>query len=553
VRDVYWLRTSLEAILANDGAKTPGVDGMTKEHLENERPRALLVERVARDLREGCYQPSAVRRVYIPKANGKLRPLGIPTIADRTVQECLRMVLEPIYESHFLPCSYGFRPGRSTMDAIKRLDSLVNQNHFYWVVEGDIEGCFDNIPHKRLLAILAEVIEDRKVLRLIRHMLAAGYVEDGRTHTPNCGTPQGGVVSPLLANVYLHQMDKVWHQQYRASTAYERTLMRKVPGRGTALLIRYADDFLVVTNGNRVQAEAIKDEFTSILDGLQLRLSASKTLVTHVNDGFAFLGFQCQRKPVPQYAGRKYVLYITPTDKNIQRLKTKVEGIFATDYEDVANKIRAVNTVVRGWCNYYRHVASSDARRSLDHWLWQRMMLWLRKKHDRNLTSRELCERYLKSNRKGQQRWSCEGVFLVKPSLDVKFKHYLARKIPHPYLDPMASLTIQVEEPVPDGDVWSGASSQNRYAIDRLRRMKAVNYHCEACQKGPVPIMELDAHHPSGKRDGTWHEIVILCKDCHKQTASFGVKLANRASGEPDALKGASPVRRRGKTHELGD
>jgi len=114
VRDVYWLRTSLEAILANDGAKTPGVDGMTKEHLENERPRVLLVEHVARDLREGCYQPSAVRRVYIPKANGKLRPLGIPTIADRMVQECLRMVLEPIYESHFLPCSYGFRPGRST-------------------------------------------------------------------------------------------------------------------------------------------------------------------------------------------------------------------------------------------------------------------------------------------------------------------------------------------------------------------------------------------------------------------------------------------------------
>src|SRR5262249_16186230 len=150
VRDVYWLRTSLEAILSNDGAKTPGVDGMTKEYLEGERSRALLVERIARELREGYYRPSPVRRIYIPKANGKLRPLGIPTIADRMVQECLRMVLEPIYESHFMPCSYGFRPGRSTMDAIKRLDSLVNQNHFYWVVEGDIEGCFDTIPHKRL-------------------------------------------------------------------------------------------------------------------------------------------------------------------------------------------------------------------------------------------------------------------------------------------------------------------------------------------------------------------------------------------------------------------
>jgi hypothetical protein len=347
-------------------------------------------------------------------------------------------------------------------------------------------------------------------------------------------------------------MDMAWYQKYRAIPESQRAKMRKIKGRGSAILIRYADDFLVLTNGNQTQAEEIKEEFRQILERLGLRLSAAKTLVTHVNDGFDFLGFHCQRQRVPQHAGR-YALYVTPTEKNVERLKEKVRDILTTNYEDAANKIRAVNAVVRGWCNYYRHVASYDARAALDHWLWWQMLRWFWRKHNRELTATQLYDRYIKRDRKGWKGWSCEGVFLIKPVRDIPFRIYTMRTIPHPYLEPTVSLTIQDEQPVPDADVWSGHSAQNRYAVARLKRMREVRYCCEHCHRGPFPITELDAHHPSGKHDGTWHDLVVVCRDCHKQTASYGVNLANQTPGEPDALKGARPVRRRGKTHGLSD
>jgi len=209
VRDESWLSAALFSILQHEGAAVPGIDGVTKTHLDSDTKRARLVAAIARQLREGTYRPSPVRRVCVPKADGRLRPVGIPTITDRMVQESLRMTLEPIYEGRFLPCSFGFRPRQSTMDVIRQLTTLMNaQGHYYWVMSGDIDGCFDNIPHGKLLETIAETIDDRRVIQLIRLMLVAGYEENGRIRTPNCGTSQGGVISPLLANIYLHQMDQ---------------------------------------------------------------------------------------------------------------------------------------------------------------------------------------------------------------------------------------------------------------------------------------------------------------------------------------------------------
>ncbi len=543
VRDPIWLRVALESILLNDGAKTAGTDGITEEHLRGEEARAQLAKGIAQQLKDGSYRPTPVRRVYIPKQNGKLRPLGIPTIADRMVQETLRMVLEPIWESYFQPCSYGFRPERSTMDAMRQLQVLTNKSHrYYWVVEGDIKGCFDNIPHEKLLHVLAEKVADQRLLTLIRRMLAAGYEEGGRVHTPNCGTPQGGVVSPLLANIYLHKMDEAWRARYSIGDQNARHKVRK-NGRGLVQLIRYADDFLVLTNGERAQAEALKEEFRQILDGLGLELSTDKTLITHVNDGFDFLGFHCQRKPVP-HRGGGYALYIEPTEKNCQRLRDRIREILATTNEDVVNKIRAVNMVLRGWANYYRHVQSSRARHQLDHWVWWAILGWLNRKHGRKLGRRELYDLYIRRDRKGWRNWTSQGISVLIMSRDIGYTMYMREPAQHPYLNQATSLLIRDEEPL-SADSWRGTSSQNRYAIARLQRAKEVGYKCEACG-GTFPLAELDAHHPRGKESkDTIHEIQILCRECHKKTPSYGSRDAFERTGEPDAVKVASPVRRR--------
>jgi len=209
-----WITQAMWNVLHNSGATTAGVDGKVKTDYYNPKDVTLTtegekqIEIICQTLKEDDYHPQPVLRIYIPKANGKSRPLGIPTLNDRIVQEALRMVIEPIYESTFLECSYGFRPNRRTMDAIKVCYQKINPSmKYFWVIEGDIKGCFDNINHKILLKLIRKRIADRKVTGLVRKFLRAGYLENGSRYKPEIGTPQGGVVSPLLANIYLHEMD----------------------------------------------------------------------------------------------------------------------------------------------------------------------------------------------------------------------------------------------------------------------------------------------------------------------------------------------------------
>jgi RNA-directed DNA polymerase len=196
IRDKNWLESARNAVLHNAGANAPGIDGVQGKTLTPREWQALL-DQTSAELRDGTYQPQPVRRVYIPKANGKLRPLGIPTIRDRVVQEALRMTLEPIYESLFLDCSYGFRPGRSPMAAIDTIQRLTNAcGKYWWCVEGDIAGCFDAIPHDRLIRVLRRTIADERLLELIWACLKAGYMGNNYLQHPQTGTPQGGIVTP---------------------------------------------------------------------------------------------------------------------------------------------------------------------------------------------------------------------------------------------------------------------------------------------------------------------------------------------------------------------
>jgi RNA-directed DNA polymerase len=524
VRDVNWLESARNAILHNTGAKTPGIDGVNGKELTRSEWCAIINQTVEA-LREGTYTPKPVRRVYIPKANGRLRPLGIPTIQDRMVQEVLRMILEPIYESHFLPCSNGFRPARSTMTAIHTIQRHCNESgKYFWIVEGDIAGCFDNIPHETLIQVLRKVIADERLLALIWAFLKAGYVENNTLYMPKTGTPQGGIASPLLANIYLHEMDLQWWSSYGALSNYQRQHRRK-HGVGNVQLVRYADDFLVLTNGSKSQAHGLKDEFGTILAHLGLTLSPDKTLVTHIDDGFEFLGFHIQRRIKRSEPPRK-VLYVTATDRNVQRYRDKIRELLAESNADVVNKLRALNRVIQGWANYYRHVQSSHVRDRLENWTFWTFWAWLKRKHGGELRDQDI-QRMYRSHRNpdGRITLGYGQVYLLRLS-EIPFQPYYLPKggIGNPYLtSSIEDLWITGDEPIA-AETWNGLSTQNKYAIARQDLLMRLGPICQQCGQ-PFPTDQLHAHHKQAQHDNGSHTIQnlqLLCQDCHPTTESFG-------------------------------
>jgi RNA-directed DNA polymerase len=523
LKDTNWLEAARFAILRNAGARTPGIDRVVGKDLTDEEWQALI-HQTAKEMKEGTFQPQPVRRIYIPKANGvDLRPLGIPTIRDRMVQEVLRMVLEPIYESHFLPCSFGFRPNKSTMDAINRIQLHTNnQCKQFWIVEGDIKGCFDNISHTKLIHVLRQVIADEKLLAVIWAFLKAGYVEDDALYQPNRGTPQGGICSPLLANVFLHEMDKYWWECYGKLTSYQKK-RRRSNGAGNVSLARYADDFVVFTNGSKAEAIALKNEFDAMLSSIGLTLSPNKTLVTHVNDGFDFLGFHIQRRP-QHLRPECQVTYVTPSERNVLRYKDKIRTILKNTQGDVVNKIWAVNRVVRGWANYYRHVQSSKTRNQLDYWTYRAVWRWLDKKHGGYLGKKARYARYMTRTPSGQKTLGYRGVYLASMST-VKFRRFIAPPNGNPYLLEKASLSITVEEPITEV-VWTGTSSQNAYAIARQDLLAEKGPICQRCGEYKQPY-QIHAHHIKAQKDGgraRKSNLTLLCEACHRTTRSYGRK-----------------------------
>jgi RNA-directed DNA polymerase len=524
VRDVNWLESARNAILHNHGANTPGVDGIKGKELTRADWCALINDTVEA-LRAGTYLPQPVKRVYIPKANGKQRPLGIATIQDRMVQEVLRMVLEPIYESHFLPCSNGFRPARSTMTAIHTVQLRCNEiGKFFWIVEGDIQSCFDAIPHDQLLRVLRKVIADERLLSLIWAFLKAGYVEDNQLYKPKTGTPQGGICSPLLANAYLHELDKYWWHTYGSLTEHQRECRRKA-GQGNVYLVRYADDFLALTNGPKSQALQLKAELGRVLADLGLTLAADKTLVTHVNDGFTFLGFHIQRKTKPSQPTRK-ALYVTATQRNIQRYKDSIQHLLKQHDVDVVNKIRALNRVIEGWANYYRYVQTTRIRDTLENWTFWAVWRWLKRKHGGELGDKAIHARYMAQRNPAERATLGYGGVKLTRMSDIPFQRYYLPKggIGNPYLSPSVNeLRIGGDEPIVE-TTWNGISAQNSYAIARQDLLLRYGPICQGCGQ-TFPADELSAHHKQAQRADGKHgqaNLELLCQRCHIQTPSYG-------------------------------
>ena len=353
-----WLEQALKAVLDNKGSETPGIDGKRGSILRDPAMQARFIAELQQELKR-CgrkkYKPSPVLRTYIPKASGDVRPIGIPTLRDRIVQAALKMILEPIFEADLLPNSNGFRLERSTLECIlpsyRYGDRMKGYN---WVIEGDIKGCFDNINHRVLMKTIRQRIADRRILRLIRSLLKAPVLERERLARTVKGTPQGGVLSPLLANIYLNRLDQFWLENWGKQTADQRRRKRK-QGEASCVLFRYADDFIFLAKGKRDGVKRIKRSITTYFkEYLRLELSKEKTRIVPLEEGFKFLGFQIKRERL----GHISSVRIRPTQHNVVRLKTKLQIMLGKRAwaDQPVMKILALNRVLRGWANYYRYV-----------------------------------------------------------------------------------------------------------------------------------------------------------------------------------------------------
>lgn len=375
---------ALENVLQNDGAKTPGIDGVTRDDLQTDESRKELIDELNEELCRKTYKPRPVRRIYIPKDNGEQRPLGIPTIRDRVVQEMLRLILEPIYECHFYKHSYGFRPFRSTQHAALRVKDLIGNRGYKYAIEGDIRKCFDRIHHQKLLQILRKVIRDESVIYIIRQMLKAGAMEDGAWSVTDEGTPQGGVISPLLANIYLNELDQFMAEKWEYVTMNERSRRRYRGEHLPCFITRYADDFVVLIHGNEQQAVQLKAEIADFLDTeLHLELSEEKTLITAVEEGFDFLGFQIRK-----FRG---ATLITPSRKAMNKFRRKAKQRIndAFQFDNEAGAIQYINSYLFGWAMYYRRVSSAQAFGDADHYVWWRVYRTSRRYRNPKLYGRQ--------------------------------------------------------------------------------------------------------------------------------------------------------------------
>jgi RNA-directed DNA polymerase len=382
VCDPAFLAVAWKRVRSNTGARTAGVDGVTPRSITQAGP---LLEQLRADLKARRFRPARVREKAIPKTSGKVRRLGIPTTADRIVQAALKLVLEPIFEADFKPCSYGFRPKRRAQDAIAEIHFFTTSNRNYqWVFEADIEACFDQIDHRALLERVRRRVTDRRVLKLIKAFLSAGILTEDAVHRETItGTPQGGILSPLLANIALSVLDEHFTEPWEAPDARRERYRRRRTGDANTRLVRYADDFVILTAGERDHAEALRDEVTTVIGPIGLKLSETKTRVCHIDEGFDFLGWHIERRNMRGRPGKRGV-YIYPSKKALLSVMDKVRKLTRRRrHRLLSNLIRALNPVLRGWCTYFCHGVSKQTFKYLDHFVFWRTVHWVHKRHDR--------------------------------------------------------------------------------------------------------------------------------------------------------------------------
>lgn len=352
------LQEAWQRVKSNKGAA--GVDQVDIEEVE-EYGEERFIQELQTALQQETYRVSLLRRVYIEKPGqpGRQRPLGIPTVKDRVAQMAVKLVIEPLFEADFLPCSHGFRPERSPRQALAAIVNGLNGGHTF-VVDVDLRAYFDNIDHELLMKLVERRVGDRKVLGLLRAWLKAGILEDGKVRNPDRGTPQGGVVSPLLANIFLHEVDRHWSTRQGPS--------------GEVLLVRYADDMVLLAK-TEAEASWAWNLLQAQLASLDLEINQEKSRLTTFAQGFCFLGFEFRQV--------RRNLYLWPSAKArksiSRRVREKVRSFHSS--QSLAEVIPALNRVLIGWCTYFRVGNSNRVFHKVDWMVRREIQLWLRRKH----------------------------------------------------------------------------------------------------------------------------------------------------------------------------
>lgn len=360
------LEEAWRRVRSNKGAA--GIDKQTLQDIDDMGVQEFLSS-CQHSLKEGTYHPKPVRRKYIPKKDGRMRPLGIPTVRDRVIQMATKLVLEPIFETNFKDCSFGFRPGRSAKQALERVRKACNRKG-NWVVDVDIQGYFDNINQEKLMKLVAMRISDRRIQKLIRQWLEAGVMEEGNVKHTELGTPQGGVISPLLANIYLNYFDTLWERH----------------GANSGELTRYADDFVIVCKTKKDAMRAM-EIIKAIMARLELTLHPTKTRIVGMwtgVEGFDFLGMHHRKTKAETSQGKVY--YTTQqwlTTKAEQHIRDVVKERLAPPsarVQSLKSHIEYLNPKIRGWKNYYATPYSTRIMAKLDWYIGQRFARWYAKK-----------------------------------------------------------------------------------------------------------------------------------------------------------------------------
>jgi len=431
VSEPAFLVDAWSRVKRNKGSRSSGVDGQTVLGIKVGSGELDFLSEIRCLLKSRAFRPFPVRERMIPKpGSAKLRRLGIPTVCDRVVQASLKSVLEPIFEADFHPCSYGFRPNRRAQDAIAEIHFFATRG-YEWVLEGDIEACFDEIDHTALLSRVRRRIGDRKIVNLVKSFCKSGILTEAKSLIGSkTGTPQGGILSPLLSNIALSALDEVFARRWKefGASSAKRQYRRK-KGLPTYRLVRYADDFVILVAGNRIHTEDLLVESQKALGPMGLRLSEEKTLITHVDRGFDFLGFRIQRRRKP--GCQKTMVYTWPRKDALAIVKSKVREVTRIDRNaSLSILLGYINPILRGWTNYFRHGVSKRTFSYLRAFTWRRVICWLRHKHPKR-SWKSLKRMYLPN------WWPTEGERQLFNTGEVTVTRYRYRscKIPTPWDD----------------------------------------------------------------------------------------------------------------------
>jgi group II intron reverse transcriptase/maturase len=557
--DIRWLAQAWEQIRRNKGSQTPGVNNIVAVDVDLE-----LIERLRKGLETGIYRPSPVRRVQIPKPNSnKMRPLGISNLEDRIVQQALRMLLEPILETDFLSCSHGFRKGRSPHTALRDVAHVYSGAS--WIIEGDVQSCYDEIPHGQLVEQLKRRIADEKVLQLMWRFLEAGYLEDWRFYGTYSGIPQGNIVGPLLCNAYLHQLDEFIVQEYSANQTQTRQaaaarrnpeyvkitnkisrLRRKRKEGDTnketaeelrelirrrnnipfydknkrnpcrVWYTRFADDWLILVAGNKQEAEAIKEEVAGKLSSMGLKLSEEKTKITHWSQKLRFLGYDIRGKLRAKGVGTYAVLSIP--QERIRKVEETLEERSNYHHIPELDIITQLSAVYQGWCQYYKYANNAaTVFGSVAQKMWWDYAHYLARKQKSSIKQMIIRER--RAGRLGEEHRGESSSHTF--SVQVGGKKRVLNTFP-PQRRCIRTLTGEQDWEVDLRPVEPMNWQSGRSLATRLEALERANGVCERCREKAVAHV----HHPKPLRGKSMRarirsdrdqrsRAIALCEECH--------------------------------------